>query len=163
MVDMTITEAASVLSGVVNNLKAARILEEALIVVRNLDNSAKEANDKKVELDEQAKVLRDELTVLEQEIESAKHNKETQAEEIRVSLKDLQHSLSSLKESAARKSADLDTEASEQGKSLDEAFRVKEASLNGLIADRNAELKAVEKKLSEAESDLSSLMSKISS
>ena len=161
MTDMTIAEATSVLSGVVNNLRAAKRLEEALTVVNSLEQNTKEAEDRKASLEENIKNLRDELEVLNQEIESAQIKKGHQSEKIDAEMRALQNNLKKLKEEGDKQVSELEASFADKTTALVAAHNSDMAELHDEIGAKREELKVVTTVLAGTRAEVSSIRDKL--
>ena len=162
MTDMTIAEATSVLSGVANNLRAARRLEEALTVVKILEQSEKESRDKKTALDTEVRDLTDKLEVLNQETESARVKRDYQAAEIEAEMKKLASDLRATKVSLDEKVSAAEGQIAERTAASQASFTANQSELNEQLQFKSNELEAVEAKLAQTKAEVSSLRDRLS-
>ncbi|MBW8036443.1 MAG: hypothetical protein FVQ79_12670 [Planctomycetes bacterium] len=161
MEDMTVKEAASVLSGVVHNLRAAKRLESALKVVEGLEGLVKEAELKKTKLSEELQKLSSRIEVVTGEIEREEARRETAlAETGRLKTEaqaDLQRVNSAVETAVAETKAGFDKRV----ESTEAAFKEKVLDLDRDTKDREERLRVVTEKLGAAKADLNAVKERL--
>ncbi len=162
MSDMTIGEAVSILGSVVTNLKAARRLEEALKVAQGVEQSVLELSRKKTEIDELIRVARDDLKLVEQEIETETARQKTQLDELQSQISTAKSTLSNLHAEEVAKITAVEETASKAMEALKEHHDSTMSELMGDIDEKSSELSNVNAVLNKAQHDLDSLAAKLS-
>ena len=143
--DMTITEATSVLTGIVSKLRAAQRLEEALKVVRAIDQLSHEAEGRKGQLEEDVEKLSNRLKLIDQEIIKAEAEQSSHLGEFTLQTKAAKATLAKANAEAERVLMELEESSIARSSELAEAFKLEMDDLGGRVSEKKAELEAVDK------------------
>jgi len=144
---MSIKEASSVLSGIVNTLKAARRLEEALRTAEQAKQVVRERTDERDVLEDQIIRLHHELDLLGQEIVGDEKRKIVANDEADLAVAAGKSRMSKAQEEADEKIKELDKSVEERSMTLEEVQLTRVRVFNKEIEARNEELTSVERKL----------------
>ena len=161
MEDMTVKEAASVLSGVVHNLRAAKRLESALKVVEGLDGLVKEAESKREKLSGELQKLNAELEVISTDIGREETRRETALAETGRLKTEAQADLQRVNSEVEGKVAEAQASSRRRIEEAETAFKTKVLDLNRDIKEREENLKVVTDKVEEAKAALAAVKERL--
>ncbi|KKK47547.1 hypothetical protein LCGC14_3154070 [marine sediment metagenome] len=161
MPDMTVKEAASILSGVVHNLRAAKRLESALKVVEGLDGLAEEAENKKEKVSTELDRKNLDLEVVTGEIEREEARRETALAETGRLKTEAQADLQRVNSEVEAKVAEANSGFTQRVEELETAFKLKVLDLDRDTKDREGRLRVVTDKLEEAKTDLAAVKERL--
>ena len=154
MEDMTVKEAASVLSGVVHNLRAAKRLESALKVVEGLEGLVKETEAKKEKVSGELQKMNSRLEVVTGEIEREEVRRETALAETGRLKTEAQADLQGVNLEVEGKVAQAEASSHRRIEEAEAAFKEKVLDLDRDTKDREERLRVVMDKLEEAKAAL---------
>ena len=158
---MTVGEASSVLHGVVNSLKAAKRLEDALKIAEEAEQIVREKTSVRDKLDMELISMRSEKRKIEEDIENEGAKRDNFINEAQI-----------LKEKSTTDVTEAHVKSVKDIKDIKEIARLKldklriyhdatMKSLNGQVFSKTAELEKIQEKVAVAESERVSLVEKL--
>lgn len=161
MPDMTVEEAASVLSQVVHNLRAAKRLESALKVAVGLDQVVKETELRRMKFSDELQKLNSRLETITGEIEREEVRRESSLAETGRLKTEAQADLQRVNSEVEAEITVAKNSSYRRIKELEEAFKVRVLDLDISIQDKEQRLSHVTDKLEAAKAELTSIKERL--
>ena len=161
MAEMTIREAAGVLSGVCQQLRAAKLLEAALKNVMAIDGMVSSQQDKKNELDEQIIKQHVKLAEIAEEIEAEQERKKIDLNNCAASLEAAQAKGRETRGQIERELILARKEAAERVEELTAYHLAKQKDFEDETQLKKEELTSIEGKLQHAKEDLAQMKERL--